>query len=611
MTLVLETLSESHPDLGRMVPLWGEPQIVGSGPAERPPNVLLISVDTLRADRMSAYGHSRPTTPGLDAWAESSGIRFETVVAPSPWTLPSHASLFSGLDAVSHGVNFSAPADPSLETLAERLRAAGYTTAGFTAGAYLDPKFGLAQGFDLFRARQEGPGGTDTANELEEGLDQVRAWLQEEPSAPFFLFFHTYEVHTPYRAREPYFGRFRGDRPGPPGGQISTRNVAGDQDVGFRNRKEFIYPTESFRRGPSLSPRDYDLVRAAYDSGIAYMDHHVARFLGEFEDMGLASNTVVVLTSDHGELLGEHDLAAHGYLYDENLLVPLILSLPDGRGAGSVVSDQVRLIDLFPTLLELAGLRPRGPIDGESLLPLLDRPRAGRAEPRHRQAWSYAASSNYGLSLRYADRWKFIFPNAVWPAVRDEQELYDLRRDPRELENLAPSSQRTAALGSEAREYLSSRASGLRLRFTNAGPATMSGTLSGPMILVAGVTSPDLACACVRWAGARSLNVEIPPGEEFTLHLEQAGTGDLVIEGDLTGAGAAAAFRHAVDVGELETRSDFWFDGSTWTSEVAAEARSPVTGIQVWWEGEKRSLGEEPVEDAALQEQLRALGYLN
>ncbi|HEX2253060.1 MAG TPA: sulfatase [Thermoanaerobaculia bacterium] len=612
VTLMLETTAEDT-DLARRIPVWANPEVVAPAGAATRPNIILVSIDTLRADRMSAYGHSRPTTPGLEAWVRDTGVRFEKVVAPSPWTLPSHVSLFSGLDAARHGVNFAAPAGPSVVTLAERLRAGGYSTAAFTAGAYLNPEFGLAQGFDVFRARQEAPS-TEDVGELERGIAEVRAWLAEAPATPFFLFFHTYEVHVPYRARSPYFEQFGGDPSRlPPGLAISTRKVAADERDGFLDRKQFVFTEQRLREGVEIGAADQDLVGLSYDSGIAAMDHHVSRLFADLASLGLDSDTVVVLTSDHGEMLGEHGLAAHGYLYDENLLVPLLLSLPGGRRAGTVVPDQVRLIDVFPTLLELAGLEAEPGIDGQSLLPLLADSAGGQREVRHREAWSYAASSNHGLSLRHADRWKYIFRNAVWPPTQGKEELYDLRRDPREGEDLAASSGRSAGLRAEVRKYLESRAAGLRVRFTNSGTSTLVGTLSGPMVKLAGVTSHDLSCPCLRWLGGQSLRFEVPPGEEITVNLEQAGSERLVIAGELAD-GAGGSFRHTVDAGRLERSLELAHDGSRWvrgTTGVAAAAGPSAVRIRFWWQGERRFRGETPVEDAELQEQLRALGYLN
>lgn len=611
-TIVLETLMAGQPDLTRMVPVWGNPQLVVPAAAPQPPNIILISIDTLRADRMSAYGHSRPTTPGLDAWARESGVRFETVVAPAPWTLPSHISLFSGLDAATHGFNYDAPAHPSLVTLAERLREAGYSTAAFTAGAYLDPQFGLSQGFDLFRSRQDRPAKKETSLELVEGIAQLRSWLAQPAARPFFAFLHSYEVHTPYRARQPYFERFGGDVSRMPSGRITVRTVPRDQHNDFLRRREFVFADPDTDGETAVPDEDLDIVEIAYDSGVGYMDHHVSRLLADLPAMGLGSDTVVVFTSDHGEMLGEHGLAAHGYLYDENLLVPLILALPGGRGRGRVVADQVRLTDVFPTLLELAGLEPRQAIDGESVLPLVDRAADGRSEVRHRDAWSYAPSTSYGLSLRYADRLKYILRNSVWPPVQGEEEVYDLRRDPREMHNLAADFARTAALRSRAGEYLESRSFGVRVRLSNAGTTTLSGRLRGSIVRKDGVTSPDLSCRCLRWLGANQLAFEVPAGASYTLHLEHAGSDSLAIEGDLAPGGPRAALRRVVDLSNLDRPLELAFDGNAWVGGApGAGARPAAVRVRVWRQGEARSGGAVPVEDAALREQLRALGYLN
>lgn len=150
VVLRLRTTTEDQLELARGFPVWANPEILTTSADDDRPNVVLICIDTLRADRLSSYGHDRRTSPEIDAWAATKAVRFENVVASAPWTLPSHASIFTGLDAVRHGVNYHQAAPPHLETVAEILRREGYTTAAATGGAYLSPEFGFAQGFDSF-----------------------------------------------------------------------------------------------------------------------------------------------------------------------------------------------------------------------------------------------------------------------------------------------------------------------------------------------------------------------------------------------------------------------------------------------------------------------------
>jgi len=185
---------------------WGNLRLVAQVPErEPPPNIVMISLDTLRADHMSLYGYPRPTTPFLESFAKSSAVTFEYVVAQAPWTLPSHASLFTGLDAFRHGTNHTEGIDSSHLLMAEILRASGYSTLAVTGGGFLHPRYGFAQGFNSYQYWQNR---SLTEDELERGVESVLQLMDSRESSPFFLFFHTYEVHAPFRVRAPYFETF-------------------------------------------------------------------------------------------------------------------------------------------------------------------------------------------------------------------------------------------------------------------------------------------------------------------------------------------------------------------------------------------------------------------
>ena len=165
-------------------------------------------MDDLRADHLSLYGYRKVTSPNIDSWAGHHGVTFSNVVAASPWTLPSHVSLLSGLDALSHGVNFPQDAaGKDVLFLAEALREAGYRTGAVTGGGFLRPEYGFHQGFDRFRWW---PGEIGHPDELDDGLDTALRWIETWADGPFFLFFHTYEVHSPFHRREPHFERLGG-----------------------------------------------------------------------------------------------------------------------------------------------------------------------------------------------------------------------------------------------------------------------------------------------------------------------------------------------------------------------------------------------------------------
>lgn len=199
VSLRFESRWRVPPDLARGFPLWSNPEVLRpedpTGVA--PPNVVILLLDTLRADRLSCYGHSRQTSPRVDAWAAADAVLFRRAVAQAPWTLPSHASLFTGLDPLTHAVNHHARVPLSLELLAETLRRSGYATAAVTGGGYLRPQFGFAQGFDRFQYWPH----LYAEDELERGVDRAVAWLRAHRSRKLFLFFHTYETHFPYHRR--------------------------------------------------------------------------------------------------------------------------------------------------------------------------------------------------------------------------------------------------------------------------------------------------------------------------------------------------------------------------------------------------------------------------
>jgi arylsulfatase A-like enzyme/Flp pilus assembly protein TadD len=358
----------------------------GCGPArktapEDAPSVLLVSIDTLRADRVGAYGAAFGATPTLDRLA-SEGLRCERAIAPAPLTLPSHATLFTGLYPPRHGVRHNGVfrLDARYTTLAERFRDAGYATGAVVGAAVLDRRYGLDQGFDHYddavggRARANATGfpERDAAAVTEAAL----RWLADTPG-PFFLFVHYYDPHASYRPPPEFAARFP---------------------------------------------------KRPYEAEIAAVDASVGRLLETLRASGRGERTLVAVTSDHGESLFEHGERTHGYtLYDATLRVPLLIAgpgVPRGRTLPAVVS----LASLAPTLLRLARLAPLDAPDGEDLLALLEAPAAARNEA---YAETLATQLDHGWAPLHALR------TAEHHYVRAPRpELYDVQRDPRELENL-------------------------------------------------------------------------------------------------------------------------------------------------------------------------------
>ncbi|HUP50180.1 MAG TPA: sulfatase-like hydrolase/transferase [Thermoanaerobaculia bacterium] len=356
-------------------------------PKARGANVLLVTLDTTRADHIGAYGYPGARTPNIDALARE-GVLFEHCITPSAYTLPSHASIMTGLYPPAHGVrlNGDAALGDSQTTLAERLSADGYRTGAFVGAFVLDGRWGLRQGFDHYDDHfQLGPDQRLDLARVQRPANQVvdaaLQWLDEDRSKPFFAWLHFYDPHTPYEPPEPFKSQFAG-------------------------------------RGPN----------AMYDGEIAFADSQVGRLLAWLREKGLAENTIVIVTSDHGEGLGSHGESEHGYyIYDYAVRVPLII-----RGAGMAparVTRQVRTIDLFPTILDLVSIGESAKVEGESLLPLIT-----GSEPKERTRYAYSESMatrlQYGWSALYSVR-----TNAHKYIAAPRSELYDLRDDPGETRN--------------------------------------------------------------------------------------------------------------------------------------------------------------------------------
>jgi choline-sulfatase len=351
------------------------------------PDVLLVTIDTLRADHVGSYGDAAAVTPNLDALARR-GVRFETALSHVPLTGPSHTSILTGRTPPAHGFrnNGGYVLAPTLRTAAEDFKQAGYHTAAFVSGFPLDRRFGFDRGFEIYEDHL--PRGNDkrrtpyVERDATGTTDAVLRWLTVPPArsngAPWFMWIHYYDPHAPYEPPADLADRFR-DEP--------------------------------------------------YDGEIASVDRELARVLTAIEQRGELGKTIVLVTADHGESLGEHGEGAHGlFVYDATLRVPWIMAGP-GIAQGRSSPTVARLIDVLPTLQDYAGLPRRNDVEGRSLRPAAD----GR---RMSEAPSYAESLYSELELGWAPlySWRvggFKLIEAPHP------ELYDLKNDPSELTNLA------------------------------------------------------------------------------------------------------------------------------------------------------------------------------
>jgi arylsulfatase A-like enzyme len=426
-------------------------------PPPRPPaGVVLVLVDALRADRLGCYGYTRrPTSPNLDALAAES-TRFADAVSSTPWTLPSMATLFTSLYPSVHGATLAsdihtwlrAPRDfkpvtvldGSRTTLAEVLRASGFATAGFVQGSYPAPEFGLAQGFERYEANRH-PG-------IRFNVEALLGWLDETRPRRFFAYLHVAEVHSPYTPPAPD-PRFSATSPDPASRALA---FALDEERARYRRWDFDPQYDGWldgsweslaavRAGRVPSARDVEHLGALYDRGIAYTDHWVGRLLDGLATRGLLDQTAVIVTSDHGDELFEHGRLEHNYTYyEETMRVPLIVRVPD-LGVGRVVEQQVGLIDLMPTVLDVLGAPADQTLQGRSLVPLM------RGDSLPDVPVLGEASQTPGRRAVRTGAWKYVTGGP------EPTQLFDLAADPGERTNACAARADTcAALETTLRE---------------------------------------------------------------------------------------------------------------------------------------------------------------
>jgi arylsulfatase A-like enzyme len=310
------------------------------------PNIVLISLDTLRADRLSSYGYARATSPTIDALAQQSAL-FENAITPAPWTLPAHVSMLSGLYPHSHGVvqPRGSKISDSVPLLAELLKAHNYATIAVTAKGYLAKSYGFDRGFDQY-AQLAPP-----RKNIRDSVALATAEIKRVPQGkPFLLFLHTYDLHCPYTPPRRFLHRFKSED----AEEIDTSQCGST----FYNTQQV-----SWGQAQYISDR--------YDESILAVDEGLKRLFAYLESRSDRDNTIIIITSDHGEEFLEHGQIGHqGSLHRELLFVPLIIKVP-GKAARRV-SQEVSLIDITPTILALTGISAPSTLDGVSLLPLIE-----------------------------------------------------------------------------------------------------------------------------------------------------------------------------------------------------------------------------------------------
>jgi arylsulfatase A-like enzyme len=392
------------------------------------PNIVFITVDSLRADHLGCYGYKRDTSPHIDALSKK-GTLFAQAIAQASWTTASVSSIITSLypgherEQLGRGVNAQD------ENLVRILKKNGYTTALFSnALTILDVTLAnVKKDFDVFNIQK---GKADTI------VDSINRWLSGSFRKPVFLWAYLFDVHWPYRAASVYSAEFLSD------GLYPHQDVPITEVDGRKN--EFF----SFKRIPRCVAEggitDTSYYVAKYDGGIKFADEQISRLLSILRDRGMDKNTLIVLFADHGESMTEHDFYFNHshYLYEGLIRVPLIMVLP-GKIPSQVIQPQIPMLSVMPTVLEILGIKNTKHMEGKSLLPLIEGDKKGGEE----HVFSESSFGPFFPRSVRSDGWKLIYNrrHAKRPGYID-YELYDLKADPGETKNLAEEQPRIAEL---------------------------------------------------------------------------------------------------------------------------------------------------------------------
>jgi len=372
-------------------------------------SIILISLDTLRADMLGAYGYEEyPTSPFLDSFAAES-VLFENAIVTEPRTLTSHMSLFTGLDPQHHKVQDETTLPEGIPTLAALLKELGFTTQAFVDDGWLERRWGFDRGFDGYV--------DDSKRGLEASIDLATDWLESNRDRRFFLFLHTYEVHSTggrpyYRSPRPFRGLF-------------SQGI--EADLASNDSKEFKAKWEA--RGKTLSEDDKRYIRASYAEGIRYCDELLESFFEYLKQARLYDSSTIIVWSDHGEALFEQeDLWGHANVFNQTITVPLLMKLPEHDAAGKRVRSVVSTVDLAPTILDLAGDPGSVDMDGKSVLDLLSNDNGEGVAYTIRTRRKHRLFSVRSRKHHY-----------IWNGRQDQHFFFDVEDDPLAQNNLYPS----------------------------------------------------------------------------------------------------------------------------------------------------------------------------
>lgn len=357
--------------------------------------VILISIDTLRPDHLGCYGYKRNTSPNIDRFAAQDALLFTRACAQAPYTLPSHMSMLTGLYPETHGVLMPIREDGSgkvsrlsdeVVTLAERFKKQGYVTAAFTDGLLVDHKYGFDQGFDEYHDKRDND---PRKNGFRRWGKKLREWIDRHSDNDFFLFVHSYDTHSPYPAPSPFHDMFRGS---PPAKELPSASLLYARFVTYHNN----YPISDYR--------DLQDVVDVYDGCIRYVDNEIGILFQHLKERGLWKKSLIVFTSDHGELFMENGLMiGHGLDgYNELIFVPLLIKLPHSVFSGGRIDHVVESVDIAPTMLNALHLPVPDGVQGQDIM-------AGVREKNWRKEYGFGISPNTGFNhYLYVKDIKFI-----------------------------------------------------------------------------------------------------------------------------------------------------------------------------------------------------------
>ncbi|MFB0518641.1 MAG: sulfatase [Acidobacteriota bacterium] len=402
-----EEPSGRKPDERYDYAVWSNPEVYSNIKGKDDVSIILISLDALRKDHLGCYGYSRDTSPNIDKIA-AQGILFQNAISQSSWTLPSHASLLTSKYPSFHGAITSLDKLSSENiTLSEILREKGYTTICFTETGWLNPAFGLDQGFDVFNS---------TSGDIKDRVEAVHNWFEWNKHRKFFIFFHTYAIHDYFHNKGEYIQPYASEL------QKGVEEGVKIIDL-IRERDKRIY--QSFYQ---------NYINDIYDGAIKCTDKYLGELFDAFEASLGSKGYLLILTSDHGEEFGEHGHFHHGMtLYDEMINVPIIIKIPNSHYTQKIINEQVQLIDIPPTIFDLIDEPIPEFFQGNSLLPIV---KGGSNSERQQIAFSEIDNEGYQLICLRTNEYKYIYNIASPRKNPSIEELYDLIKDKGETYNL-------------------------------------------------------------------------------------------------------------------------------------------------------------------------------